>query len=79
VSFRGLRIGWLGDWGGTIPFEDGIILHNTIQCLSGIVCGALGTNDHPTGSKGSGIANCVVVGTITYNHQQTQQPTKEEE
>jgi amidase len=24
-SIKGLKIGWLGDWGGSIPFEDGIL------------------------------------------------------
>lgn len=24
-DFRGARIGWLGDWGGHLPFEDGIL------------------------------------------------------
>jgi amidase len=24
-SIRGMRIGWLGDWGGNIPFEDGVL------------------------------------------------------
>ncbi len=38
-SMQGARIGWLGDWGGALPMEDGILA----QCQSGLeVMRALG-------------------------------------
>jgi len=38
TDMAGARIGWLGDWGGALPFEDGILglCHNALATLKGL-------------------------------------------
>ncbi len=37
---RSLRVGWLGDWGGTLPYEDGILglCENALADFAGLDC-----------------------------------------